>query len=199
MPQRQLSIFGAEAADPVPADLAGLLAGPGEVLRMGGTARVSIVVAEAWRVHVLIAELAARRLPANWLSTVDEKYRVRTAYTARLAPLAAAWQRGGTGKLPPSTFALDGRRLRLWALAAGAPDRTGYLLRLGPDDEPCWAPIGSALAQLGLTGVLLSPGAGGPAYRIEGRRRLARLTELVGEPPALAPAGSWPAPPPPRS
>ncbi|HET6214521.1 MAG TPA: hypothetical protein VFE14_16765 [Micromonosporaceae bacterium] len=194
---RQLSLFGVEAADPTPADLAGLLAGPGELVRMGGTARISVPVADAWRVHALIAELAIRGLPASWESTVDKHFAVRTAYTSVLMPLAAAWLRG-TGKLPPPGFALDGRRLRLWLVAAGGPEVTagrapgGFVLRLGAADEPSWAPAGAALAALGLAGALLSPGAGGPAYRIEGRRRLARLAELVGDPPAPAPAGSWP-------
>lgn len=192
---RQLSLFGVEAADPVPADLAGLLAGPGQVVRMGGTARVSVVVRDAWRVHVLLAELSARNLPATWVSTVDNHYGVRTAYTALLAPLAVAWLRGAV-KHPPPGFALDGRRLRLWVVAAGSPDTSGgYALRLGPSDEPSWAPVGAALAALGLAGALLSPRAGGPAYRIEGRRRLARLAEMVGDAPALAPPGAWPASP----
>ena len=59
-PPRQPSLFSTEAADPALADLAGLLAGPGEVGRMGGTARISDVVDAAWRVHVLVAELAGR-------------------------------------------------------------------------------------------------------------------------------------------
>jgi hypothetical protein len=64
---RQLSIFGVEAAEPSPADLAGLLAGPGRIGRMGGTARVSIRVDAAWRVHVLVAELVSRGLVVTWL------------------------------------------------------------------------------------------------------------------------------------
>jgi hypothetical protein len=196
---RQLSLFGVEAADPVPADLAGLLAGPGQVVRMGGTARVSVVVPDAWRVHVLLAEFSARNLPATWVSTVDNNYGVRTAYTALLAPLGLAWLRGAI-KYPPPGFALDGRRLRLWVTAAGWPDTSGgYVLRLGPSDEPSWAPVGAALAALGLAGVLLSVRAGGPAYRIEGRRRLVRLAEMVGEAPAQAPPGMWPTPPERRS
>ena len=46
---RQLSLFGVEAGPPVAEDLEGLLAGPGQVVRMGGTARVSVVVDELWR------------------------------------------------------------------------------------------------------------------------------------------------------
>lgn len=48
-PARQPSLFSTEAADPSLSDLAGLLAGPGEVVRMGGTARVAVVVDAAWR------------------------------------------------------------------------------------------------------------------------------------------------------
>ncbi|MEV0896582.1 hypothetical protein [Actinoplanes sp. NPDC049802] len=63
---RQLSMFGAETTEPSPADLAGLLAGPGRLGRMGGTARVTVRVDAAWRVHVLVSELAARDLKATW-------------------------------------------------------------------------------------------------------------------------------------
>lgn len=63
---RQLSMFGAETTEPSPADLAGLLAGPGHLGRMGGTARVSVRVDAAWRVHVLVGELVARGLKATW-------------------------------------------------------------------------------------------------------------------------------------
>jgi hypothetical protein len=63
---RQLSMFGAETTEPSPADLAGLLAGPGVLGRMGGTARVAVRVDAAWRVHVLVGELVARGLTATW-------------------------------------------------------------------------------------------------------------------------------------
>ncbi|WDZ86399.1 hypothetical protein PVK37_08360 [Micromonospora cathayae] len=202
---RQLSLFGTEAADPSPADLAGLLVGPGEIVRMGGTARLSIMVDAAWRVHVLVAELATRGLAANWEATPDGRHLVRTSYTSALAPLAVAWLRGqpeqagdrtGVGpapvKRPPPGFHLNGRRLRLWLAAAGVAEPSGHLLRLGPDDGPCHGPAGAALAAVGLTAAFLDVGAGGPAYRITGRRRLARLAELVGDRPAAAPSTQWP-------
>jgi hypothetical protein len=63
---RQLSMFGAETTEPSPADLAGLLAGPGRLGRMGGTARVTVRVDAAWRVHVLVSELVTRGLAASW-------------------------------------------------------------------------------------------------------------------------------------
>ncbi|MFI5894306.1 hypothetical protein ACIA5D_29815 [Actinoplanes sp. NPDC051513] len=69
---RQLPFFGAETTEPSPADLAGLLAGPGRLDRMGGTARVSVEVDAAWRVHVLVSELVARGLTAHWRPLHDQ-------------------------------------------------------------------------------------------------------------------------------
>jgi hypothetical protein len=191
---RQLSLFGVEAQPPSPLDLEGLLAGGGQVVRMGGTARVSIVVDEPWRARALTAECAQRDLSATCEpSTVEGHLGVRTAYATTLAPLATAWLRGAV-KHAPTGFTLDGRRLRLWAMAAGSPEGAqAYVFALGVSDGPTvWGAVGAALAAAGLPAVLLGPRAGGPAYRIVGRRRLGRLAELVGEPPPHAPAGHWP-------
>jgi hypothetical protein len=235
---RQLSLFGVEANDPTPADLAGLLAGPGELSRLGGTARVAVRVDAAWRVHAITAELAARGLPATWRAAAAATeagpaaaeagpaatdaapapawFVVRTAYTALLTPLAAAWWEAERGiKRPPAGFHLSGPALRLWVAAAGGPTPDGYLLRLGADDAASWPAVGAALHAVGLAAALLMPPAGGPrlppdkrgtagdgagtsanaapAYRITGKRRLARLAELVGDPPPVAPAHAWPA------
>jgi hypothetical protein len=77
--------------------------------------------------------------------------------------------------------------------AAGGPDPAGYVLKLGPsDDESCWEPVGAALSAIGLPAALLGPRAGGPAYRVTGRRRLNRLAELVGDRPSPAPVDAWP-------
>ncbi|PZG13057.1 hypothetical protein C1I95_24430, partial [Micromonospora craterilacus] len=182
-PDRQLVFFGAETAEPSVADLAGLLAGPGEVHRMGGTARLSVVVDAAWRVHVLVAELAQRGVRATWAPTDDDRYLVRTAYTRTIVPLAAAWLRGPT-QHPPAGFQLDGRRLRLWLAAAGTAEPPDFLLRLGGTDPDRWAAVGTALAAAGLADDLVPPpNAGAPAYRIAGRRRTLRLAELVGTRP----------------
>src|SRR4051794_32910182 len=70
---RQLSIFGVEAADPSLFDLVGLLAGPGRLGRMGGTARVSVRVDAAWRVHVLVDELVSRGLVVNWAPVAGDE------------------------------------------------------------------------------------------------------------------------------
>ncbi|HEY0698587.1 MAG TPA: hypothetical protein VGD43_12350, partial [Micromonospora sp.] len=108
-----------------------------------------------------------------------------------LAPLGVAWLAGAV-KRPPAGFHLTGPRLRLWMAAAGRRDRHDFLLGLGPDDAACREPVGAALAAVGLPAVLVEPEAGGPAYRLTGRRRLLRLAELTGERPAAAPADQGP-------
>lgn len=219
---RQLSVFGVEAVDPSLADLAGLLAGPGRLGRMGGTARVAVRVDAAWRVHVLVQELVSRGLVVNWHpipesprdepvveltsvpvdQDVDEPapaprapepddagddgeltvaFEVRTAYSSRLNGLARSWPP------PAGRLFLNGPRLRLWVAAAGAPVSQGYALGLDPDGTLDKA-VDAALTRVGLAGTIQT----GPAYVIAGRRRLARLAELIGERPAAAPARWWP-------
>nr|BFE64076.1 hypothetical protein GCM10020063_086020 [Dactylosporangium thailandense] len=287
---RQLSLFGVEARPPAPLDLEGLLAGAGQVGRMGGTGRVSIVVDDAWRGAVLRAELELRGLTVTCEPTGEEdRWQLRTSYSALLAPLAAVWLDDSGAKVSPPTLALDGRRLRLWVAAAGTYDGPrSYLLRLAPrpvtppevleideivfepleleepppqapprpksevpnvrrrkseskitsfdpgpdefadaeevfdagewvDDLPAveldpitpdverepavidrqvadnWIAVGDALVAVGLPAVLVGADSGDPAYRIVGPRRISRLAELVGEVPAEAPAGVWPA------
>jgi len=158
-------------------------------------------VEAAWRVAALQAECTLRGLASSSeISNVEGHFGFRTAYSTALAPLGARWLRGAV-KYPPERLVLDGRRLRLWVAAAGSPDGVqAYVLKLGAresglldtEDEPVWNAAGGALAAAGLPAVLLGPRAGGPAYRIVGRRRLARLAELIGEPPRQAPPGEWP-------
>jgi hypothetical protein len=189
---RQLSLFGIEATTPRPDDLAGLLAGPGQVVRMGGTARVSVVVTDRWRAAVLVAEMRARGLAATCVITADENLGVRTPYSIALAPLAAAWLHGAL-KVPPAGFALEGRRLRLWMAAAGERDENEVTLRLGRCYDGTDKIMQKALATIGLAAEIMSaPLRFGPSLRITGRRRLARLAELIGEAPEPAPEGSWP-------
>lgn len=191
---RQLSLFGVEAAAPAPGDLAGLLAAPGQVVRMGGTARVSVVVEDRWRAAMLVAEMRLRGLPATCVSTVDEHIGVRTAYSAVLAPLASAWLRGAI-KLPPAGFALEGRRLRLWMAAAGYLDSQSVTLRMGRADDATAAFMRRELGVIGLPSEIVrspGPGGSGPALRISGRRRLARLAEMIGDRPDFVPVECWP-------
>jgi hypothetical protein len=188
---RQLSLFGIEATTPNPDDLAGLLAGPGQVVRMGGTARVSVVVEQRWRAVALAGELRERGFAATCVATVDEHLGVRTPYSSALAPLAAAWLRGAL-KLPPPGFTVNGRRLRLWMIAAGHRDGFDVTLRLGRCEDSVEVTMQRALGAVGLPADILAGNArSGPALRMTGRRRLARLAEIIGDAPASAPEGAW--------
>lgn len=192
----QLSFFSAGTRPPAYADLDGVLAGPGQVVRRGATARVSVVLVEPerWRLTALTSELAALGLVAEVVATGGrDATAVRTPFVAELAPLAARWT-AGAAKRTPAGFRLDGAALRWWCLAAGRTDPTGFLLVLDPADEPSWPAVGAALAAAGVPGTLLGPRAEGPAYRVLGARRLTRLRELVGPPPAGAGPADWPAP-----
>jgi hypothetical protein len=62
---------------------------------------------------------------------------------------------------------------------------------LGPQDELVWPAVGAALVRAGLPAAQIGPRADGPAYRLIGQRRLARLRELVGERPAGVPEEAW--------
>ena len=191
----QLSLFSAGAREPQLIDLEGLLAGSGQVVRRGAHARISVVVPAGWRVGALVAELASLGLDAELDDAEPGSTTVRTPWLDQLRPVADAWTRGAV-KIPPAGWALDGARLRWWCLAegsaSGAPGSAMYTLALGPNDEPAWLAVGAALAAAGIAGVLVGPRADGPAYRIVGQRRLARLRELVGDPPDGVPDEGWP-------
>jgi hypothetical protein len=62
------------------------------------------------------------------------------------------------------------------------------LLKLGAHDLHCPVPALRALLTLAIPAELLR----GPVLRITGRRRLARVAELLGERPPAAPATHWP-------
>jgi hypothetical protein len=199
----QLSLFSAEARAPSLGDLEGLLAGPGQVAQRRGEARVGVVVADEWRVAALVAELSRLGIEAE-IEPAEQGSAVRTPFLAALLPMARAWAAGAV-KRPPAGFALDGARLRWWCIAAGhvaggpgagggVPPSGMYTLVLGPNDELAWPAVGAALASAGVPGALVGPRAAGPAYRIVGSRRLARLRELVGDPPDGTPPDGWPQP-----
>jgi hypothetical protein len=63
----------------------------------------------------------------------------------------------------------------------------GYALGLDPLEDP--AIVDAALVRAGLAGTVSEAGR---YYLILGKRRLARLAELVGERPREAPAALWP-------
>lgn len=189
---RQLSLFGAEASPPEPVDLAGLLIAGGELRSADAGAQVSVVVTHPWRAAALVAECARRGLAATSIATATEHIAVRTAHSPLLRPLLKSWGEGPPVRVPPG-FRMDGRVLRLWAIAQGQSGPGGYSLPLGDVDEAGRAAIGSALAAVGVGALLVTPRGGAtPSYRIVGRRRLTRLAEMVGDPPKQAPGGVWP-------
>jgi len=196
----QMSLFSAGAREPMLVDLEGLLAGPGQVVRRGESARVSVVVTTGWRADALAAEMTslgveAQTEPADPANPGGQSVTVRTPWLTELLEVANRWTLGAV-KVPPAGWVLDGGRLRWWCLSAGsgpeAEQPAMYTLALGASDEPAWGAVGAALAAAGIAGVLVGPRADGPAYRIVGQRRLARLRELVGEAPDGVPAQAWP-------
>ncbi|MGN6472192.1 MAG: hypothetical protein ACTHK4_00905 [Mycobacteriales bacterium] len=189
----QLSLFGAMAREPALADIEGLLAGNGQVVRRDDTARVSVVVADEWRVQVLAAELHSELDLTAEVGPAETGTTVGTPWLTELRATADAWTLGAV-KCPPEGWALDGFRLRWWCLASGWADKGMYNLALGANDEHAWLAVGSALSAVGGPGVLVGPRADGPAYRIVGRRRLARLLELIGDRPDGVPVDGWPQP-----
>lgn len=188
----QLSFLTAGVRPPAVDDLDGLLLGPAQVVRLGGTARLSVLVEPSWRVGALLAAYQERGLRGEVTAGEEDARSVRTPFSRLLLPVAERWVRGAVKAVPPG-FALDGSRLRLWAIGAGRRDEHGYLLRLSPHDPSVWEPAGSALAAVGIAGTFVGPRAGGPVYRVTGRRRAGRLREFVGEAPGGASAQDWPA------
>ncbi len=188
----QLTLFDDEAAAFEIADLEGLLVAGAALVQRGAEARLSIVVTEQWRASAIAEAFDLRGLPAEQVQTFDANLCVRTPFHRCLRPAADRWSRGSS-KLPPPGWELSGARVRLWALASGRADPSGYLLGLGRTDEAsCWSAAGTALAAAGLAGTLLGPRAGGPAYRIVGQRRIRRLGHLLGAAPLGAPPAAWP-------
>lgn len=95
-------------------------------------------------------------------------------------------------KAVPPGLALDGAAIRLWVLAGGRWSEGGYLLALDPQAPDTFEPLGGALARCGLAATLLGVRGGGPGLRVSGLRRLNRLAELVGAPPAELAQAHWP-------
>lgn len=197
---RQLSFFSVDARRPAVGDLGGLLCGPGQTVRFGrgGSARLSVVVADSWRATALANECAGRGVEVDIATSDDGRPLLRTAFRADLAELAANWMRGAV-KAVPDGLELDGHTLRLWAQTCGRADARGYLLGLDPHAPDTHAALSAALVRSGFPAVLLGPRGGGPAVRITGRRRLAQFVELVGPPPPGASIDCWPPPVPERA
>jgi len=188
----QLSFFSAESVPPAVTDLTGLLAAGGQVVLVGGGARLSVVVDRPWRAKAIAEMIDEAGLHPEVSRTDEDTPLVRTAADARLVMIAADWTRGAVKTVPPQW--LPGpRELRAWALAAGTPEADRYLLGLDPHAPDTHSPLASALMRVGIAPTLIGTRGAHPALRISGRRRLSRLVENVGEPPDDAEALSqWP-------
>jgi len=188
----QLSFFSAESVPPAVADLTGLLATTGQVVVVGGGARLSVVVDDLWRAEALAEMIIETGLEAEITRTDENNPLVRTAVDARLTGIAAAWTRGAVKTVPPQWLP-GARELRAWTLAAGLPEPDRYLLGLDPHAPDTHSPLASALMRVGIAPTLIGTRGARPALRISGRRRLSRLVENVGEPPNQIEAlSAWP-------
>ena len=192
----QLSFFTAESVPPAVADLSGVLAASGQIVMVGARdvagARLSVVVDQPWRAAALAEMIHEAGLEPEIARTEEDTPLVRTAVSELLRPIAAEWTRGAVKTVPPRW--LPGpRELRAWTLAAGTPEADRYLLGLDPHAPDTHSPLASALMRVGIAPTLIGTRGGRPALRISGRRRLSRLVENVGEPPADPEALSlWP-------
>ncbi len=187
----QLSIFSAEARPPRVSDLAGLLCGPGQIVRFGAgdQARLSIVLPDPTRAPAVAAACAATGITVSTVQTESGATALRTAFRCDLVGLARAWTQGSM-KSVPEGWDLDGPALRLWALAAGRPDeRGGYLLALDPHAPETHLALVAAATRAGVPPARVSRE---PALRISGTRRVQRLVELVGPVPPRAATADWP-------
>jgi hypothetical protein len=187
----QLSLFSADARPAGLRDLAGLLCGPGQIVRFGAgdQARLSIVPADPARVPALVAACAEAGVTVEPVATGSGGVAVRTAFRCDLVELAREWTRGAV-KAVPAGWQLDGAALRLWVLAAGRPDeRGGWLLLLDPHAPDTHLPLVAAATRAGLPPARVGRGT---ALRISGTRRVRRLVELVGPPPRGVDPAEWP-------
>jgi hypothetical protein len=206
---RQLSLLGADAAPPEPDDLAGLLLAGGRITRYGDSAQVTVDVGHPWRAAAIVTECGRRGLAATSTSASTgtsgadgddghagatstsgaAQLSVRTACAAALVGLAQAWT-DDVGLRVPRGLQLDGRVLRLWAMAVGHRDGSAYVLPISGPDQVFRDAVGAALASVGLVAQLVSRRE--VTFRIVGKRRLDRLVEMVGDPPKQAPPDIWP-------
>jgi len=193
----QFSLFGAETAIPLVADLDGLLLAGGDWVRAerSTAARLSVLVADSWRADALRAEFASRGLDSDTAPAPGELIAVRSAFSPTLAEHAGRWTRGASLRTPVD-LDLSASGLRLWAIAAGRSEANGYLLAMADADGTLHRGAGGQLARLGVAAVDVPArgargGRSGPGWKITSAKRLRRLSELIGAPPPGAGA-DWP-------
>jgi hypothetical protein len=187
----QFSLFGAEVAEPILADLAGVVLAGGDWVRAEedfSVARLSVVVDSPWRVAAMISAFDELGLAPS-TAMAENGTGVRTEFSAQLAPEAHRWTRGAVLR-PPAGLALTARGLRIWAIASGRADASGYLLGTGEADGLMHRAAGAQLAALGLAATSIALRTA-PGWRVTSVKRMRRLAELLGEPPSGSGA-DWP-------
>lgn len=153
---------------------------------------MSVVVDRPWRAAALAEMIAESGLTPEITRTDEDSPLVRTAIEPSLIEIAAMWTRGAVKTVPPQWLP-GSRELRAWTLAAGTPEGERYLLGLDPHAPDTHSPLASALMRVGIAPTLIGTRGTHPALRISGRRRLSRLVENIGEPPADPEAlAQWP-------
>jgi len=190
----QLSFFSAESVPPAVTDLSGLLAGTGQVVTANSAARVSVVVAQSWRARAIAGFVEECGLAAEIVQSQEGHPLVRTETVLDLAPLASQWTKGAV-KSVPHGWVPGPRELRIWALADGYGENDGerFVLGLDPHAPETHTPLSLALIRAGIAPTLIGTRGASPGLRITGRRRLTRLAENIGSPPAAAdPDLGWP-------
>jgi hypothetical protein len=171
-------------------DLSGVVLAGGDWVRAdnSATARLSVVVDASWRVAAVSEAFAELGLgPSD--GPAENGTGVRTEFSARLAPQAARWTRGAVLR-PPPDLDLTARALRLWALAAGRAESSGYLLGTASPDDELHRIAGAQLARLGLAATAITIRAA-PGWRVTSTKRLRRLAELLGDKPPGS-GSDWP-------
>lgn len=186
----QPSLFSAGARAPRPGDLAGLLCGPGQIVRFGSgdTARLSVVLADPCRAPAVVATCTAVGIAAQVAVTESGATAVRTAFRRDLVGLAQAWTTGAV-KTVPAGMQLDGAVLRVWMLAAGRWDGRGVDLLLDPHAPQTHLALIAAATRAGISPARSGRGS---ALRITGARRVGRFAELVGPCPRGVAPDEWP-------
>ncbi|WP_433785196.1 hypothetical protein ACQPX6_02540 [Actinomycetospora sp. CA-101289] len=144
-----------------------------------------------WRARAVCCALRVRGVPAEVGCAGDGRPEVRTAFRSDLVDLARRWTTPDGMKAVPEGFELDGPRLGLWVLAAGAHEGRAYTLGLDPGARDLDEVLLTASRRAGLGAALAGPGRP-PALRVVGTRRQRRLGELVGRPPRDLTDGVWP-------
>ncbi len=133
-------------------DLTGVLAAAGQIVTVGGGARLSVVVDQVWRAQALGRMIDEAGLTAE--ITVTDRERAigcpeRAGVDAGLRPITPSNGPRGAVKTVPPLWLPGPRELRAWILAAGVPEADRSVLGLDPPGPDTRWPLASALMRTG--------------------------------------------------